>query len=56
MERLEGGPVSSNNDVFPEVSGMAQCGTKGTEGGNEPWIRRRLTPEKFGDDRSTFVK
>jgi len=38
-ERLvEGGPVSSRVSAFSEVFGIAEGGSKGTEGGSKPWI------------------
>jgi len=37
-ERVKGGPVCSRVSTFPEVFGMAKCGSKCTEGGRKPWI------------------
>ena len=38
VERVKGGPVCSRVSTFPEVFGMAKCGSKCTEGGRKPWI------------------
>jgi len=37
-ERLEGGPVSSRVNTFPDVFSMAHGGTKCMEGGRKPSV------------------
>ena len=37
-ERLEGGPVSSRVNTFPNVFSMAEGGPKCAEGSSKPWV------------------
>ena len=55
-ERLEGGPVSSRVNTFPNVFSMAEGGPKCAEGSSKPWVRWRLVPGEFVDDGSMFVE
>jgi len=42
--------------MFPEVFGMADGRSEGTEGRSIPGIGWRLTSGEFGDDRCIFIE
>jgi len=56
LHRLEGGPVDSRVGAFPEVLSVANRGSESSYGRGEPRVGFGLTPGKFVDDGSMFIK
>jgi len=55
-QRLKRGPVDSRVGMFPEVFGMADGRSEGTESRSKPGVGWRLTSGEFGNDRCMFIE
>ena len=55
-QRLKQGQIRSRVGAFPEVFGMPESRSEGTERRSKPGVGWRLAFGEFGDDWSIFIE